>query len=377
MTSITTNALIALLTGFAVAWLLVIPYLVWTYRRRGELGLGHAFLTLMFLIYLMALWAFTLLPLPEESAAWCAVHATATPQLNPLQFLTDIAHEQRGAGLASLAHNPAVQQVVLNVVFFVPLGMFCRHLLRLRPLAAIGVGFGVSLLIEFTQLTGIWFLFQCPYRLFDVDDLIANTLGAAIGVLLAPLLRVVPGQRVTRGAEEPRPVGGWRRLLGIILDLGLTALLGAVILVGIRVAARLLHADVELPDVVAGPVLSDWVPAVVVLLMPALAGSGATPGQAIVRLRPVRATGGAPPQWARWVRFAVGSGGYFVLTGLGHFDGGFTLVASLLAIVSLVMVWVPRDHRGLTGAAARIRVVDARSEAAREGVTRPEAARSS
>src|SRR5699024_6018541 len=162
---------------------------------------AHALLALGFLIYLMALWTYTLLPLPQEIAAWCAANAADQPQLTPFRFVTDIVDNQRGTGLAAFARNPAVQQVVFNVAFFVPLGMFCRHLLRFRIVTTIAAGAVVSLIIEFTQLTGIWFLFQCPYRLFDVDDLIVNTAGAALGVLLAPLLRLVPGQRTSLPAE--------------------------------------------------------------------------------------------------------------------------------------------------------------------------------
>ena len=39
-------------------------------------------------------------------------------------------------------------------------------------------------LIEVGQLTGLFFLFQGSYRLFDVDDLLCNTLGGLIGYLM-------------------------------------------------------------------------------------------------------------------------------------------------------------------------------------------------
>ena len=34
------------------------------------------------------------------------------------------------------------------------------------------------------QFTGLWGFADCPYRLFDVDDLYFNTLGAGVGWLL-------------------------------------------------------------------------------------------------------------------------------------------------------------------------------------------------
>lgn len=50
---------------------------------------------------------------------------------------------------------------------------------QLHPVVTAALaGFAVSLFVEFTQLTGNWFLYPCPCRLFDVDDLIASTVGA-------------------------------------------------------------------------------------------------------------------------------------------------------------------------------------------------------
>jgi glycopeptide antibiotics resistance protein len=71
--------------------------------------------------------------------------------------------------------------VIGNVVVFIPLGFGLAgalHQTNLRQtfrLATLG-GFGLSLLIELSQLA-------IPSRTTDVDDLIFNTLGAAIGAL--------------------------------------------------------------------------------------------------------------------------------------------------------------------------------------------------
>lgn len=130
-------------------------------------------------------------PLPDEATVAAACRAGSGPQLRLFAFVGDIAKEGGIDGPRALLTNPASAQVLLNVVFFVPLGMLVRHLaLRGRLVAGlIGgtvVGFAVSLLIEVTQLTGDWFLYPCAYRLFDVDDLLANTVGALLGALLSP-----------------------------------------------------------------------------------------------------------------------------------------------------------------------------------------------
>ena len=42
-----------------------------------------------------------------------------------------------------------------------------------------------SLIIELSQLTGLFFTYPGSYRLFDVDDLLTNTLGGFLGTVLA------------------------------------------------------------------------------------------------------------------------------------------------------------------------------------------------
>lgn len=50
------------------------------------------------------------------------------------------------------------------------------------------IGFSVSLFFEITQLTGIYGLYNCPYRTFNVDDLMLNSAGTLAGFIIAPVL---------------------------------------------------------------------------------------------------------------------------------------------------------------------------------------------
>jgi glycopeptide antibiotics resistance protein len=354
----TTSAIAAFVAGLALALLLAVPYIAVSYRRRGELGVGHALLALAFLVYCMALWTYTLLPFPDATPAWCAEHAANAMQTRPLQFISDIRREQ-ATSTGTLLHNPAVQQAVFNVALFVPLGMFLRHLFRRGWLLTVVVGFAVSLFIECTQLTGVWYLFECPYRLFDVDDLITNTVGTALGVVAAPVLRLVPGQRISAPPSEPRPVTARRRLLGMAVDLLSVMLLGS--LIGIPYA---LLVGLNNVSPVESVLLGNYVPALVLLYVVPLFGNGATFGQRVVLLRPVGPDGGKPAVWRMTVRFLVGSGGYFLLQGLSllidkHFDD----VSSLLLLVSAITAFRPRGHRGLSGIIAGLQIVDSRVDA--------------
>ncbi len=73
----------------------------------------------------------------------------------------------------------------LNILLFVPLGLLLHNRGRHSLLTATLAGFGLSVLIELTQLTGVWFVYPCAYRHFDVNDIIFNTIGATVGALAA------------------------------------------------------------------------------------------------------------------------------------------------------------------------------------------------
>ncbi|TQM06132.1 VanZ family protein [Pseudonocardia kunmingensis] len=370
-------AVIAVFLGVALAGVLLVPYVAVVYRRRGELGPGRALIAFAALVYGLALVAYVLLPLPQVDAAFCARHlALAVPQLDPLRFLADIRAEQVGAGPRAVLANPAVQQVVFNVALFVPLGAFVRYLGRRSVVVAALVGVAVSVLVELTQYTGNWFLYPCAYRIADVDDLIANGLGALVGAIAAPLLAVVPGQRARAPhAGQPRPVTGARRLLGVVCDLVAVQLLGA--LVGVPLNAVLVFGAGVAVNGSARPEwvvalqqgLTFWLPAVVLLVLPPLVGAGGTAGQRAVLLRPALGDGHPPGRGRRLARTLAGTGG-FVLCQLA--GGALAGLAALWGAASLVALFTTRDHRGLGGVVTRTTVVDVRvDEAAAQSQSSP------
>ena len=72
-----------------------------------------------------------------------------------------------------------IKNSILNVMLFVPLGLFLPVLWeQFRKLhSAVVFGFSMSLVIELLQLL--------TYRATDVNDLITNSLGTAVGYLLS------------------------------------------------------------------------------------------------------------------------------------------------------------------------------------------------
>jgi glycopeptide antibiotics resistance protein len=140
-------------------------------------------------LYLMAVVYLTFLPLhlgpdPYEREWWIWVQAV------PFQDLLD---------------DPI--GLILNVLLFVPLGLLAPLLVRARRWwRAALAGLLVSAAIEALQF--IADVTISPGRVADVDDLIANVLGAVLGFLLLQLLLLlVPVfRRIVERASWPAPV---------------------------------------------------------------------------------------------------------------------------------------------------------------------------
>jgi hypothetical protein len=380
-------AFIAVLAGVVLAIALFVPYVARQYRRRGELGLGHAMLSFAGLLYCLGLLAYVTLPVPRLTVDFCARHGVREPQLRPLRFLADVRGEATGAGVGALLHNPALTQVLMNIALFVPLGMFVRYLFRRGVLVTTLIGFAASLFIEVTQLTGNWSLFPCPYRLFDVDDLLANTLGALSGALTAPLLRLVPGQRsVTVPPGVPRRVSAGRRLLGMVCDFVLLNLLGVLFGALFRIALATVHGRFDgewegldtLPGFPVGaPLVGTWLPWLLVFVVVPLAGNGTSPGQRVVMLDALTADGARPAAGRRLARSMAGMGGYVLLSGISDLTGppllepAASALAGGLAVLSIIGVWTTREHRGLSYAVTGLHLADVRTSTTETRILAP------
>ena len=223
-----TNALIAIALGSALAMLLFVPTAAVQYRLNGTLGPGDLATLLSAAVYGLALWTYTLLPMPESGRYLCK-----TSNLEPLGSIDGLWAGDPGGGGTALLRDPVFLQLALNLLLFVPLGFFLRVILKRGFVVAGLVGLAVSLLIETTQLTGVWTLYDCPYRLFDVDDLLVNTTGAVAGSLLS----VIAVRRRTGDAVMPTRITRGRRLVGMASDLWFMVLFGGFVALAYRAAA--------------------------------------------------------------------------------------------------------------------------------------------
>lgn len=328
------NALIATALGTLVAIALLIPVAAYEYRRDGRLGPGDLAILLSGAVYGLALWTYTLLPIPADDTYACVGRQT-----EPLATIRAIGFRDSD-GAMGLVRDPAFLQVALNVLLFVPLGFYVRKLLGRGVVVATVLGFGISLLIETTQTTGVWHLFDCAYRRFDVDDLIVNTLGAAAGSLLAALV-----VRRRRGEIVlPTSISYGRRLVGMVCDVLFVVLLGAVVVVAYKGAFHygLASSYSDIDDRVR--TWLQWgVPAAVEAGLVLFAGR--TFGELVVSVRAVARRRALTPA-SRVVKLAVGVGPFLALGVLMPAWSTWALLG--YAVVSVLAALPTREHRGLS-----------------------------
>ena len=338
-------AVLAITLGAVLAMLVIAPLVAVDFRRRAGFGVARFLLWGGALVAVLAIWTATVLPLPDPAAIRCAGSNTDVTAL-----AADVREALVRAGAADT--DAALWPLLLNVLLFVPLGFLLRVLADRGVVAAVVVGFAVSAFVEVTQLTGVWSLYPCAYRMFDMDDLLTNTLGAVLGSLLA--LAVPRRLRASLpGADEPRAVTRVRRFLGMVCDVLAAWLLSLAVFVVVQLALYLLGAEAAVHDGTAASVIGDTVPIVVWFIV--TMATGGTVGDQAVQLR--FAGGQLPVGLARVLRFLGGIGGWLVLMAL---PGAWNFVAAIFAVLSVLMLLMTSDGRGLPGLVSGQRLTDAR-----------------
>ena len=303
----------ALLLWPFVALVLTVPMMIVQYRRYNKVIVSRAAWLYGFVLYALGLVFFTLYPMPDATGAFCQQYHLV-PQLNVLQFIADI----RGDGLR------AVLQLAMNVVFFMPLGVFGRLLFGWRFWQVAVGGLLVSVTIETAQLTGAFGLYDCSYRLFDIDDMITNTAGALLGWCATLLIPRKEVETAARGAVVRRP-GLARHAVAFLLDYTAMNICTIILLLGVYVIAG---NDVAMSLRGTAPIAAQLA---VFSVMPLLS-KGWSLGGATVRLNydDVPRTVG----W-RWMYYTVRAAVVYCLL-TPPFGWGWL---STVVVITLIIVW--------------------------------------
>jgi len=319
-----------------VALLLALPYALYQYRRFGAISIWKTFVVFTFILYCMCAVSLIVFPLPKDPSQ--IVEIAQTPQLHPFHFVeqiretTDFSWADRSTWGPTLKAR-AAYEAYFNVLLTVPLGAYLCYLFRCRWWMALLIGMATTLLFETSQLTGLFGIYDHPYRLFDVDDLILNTTGTMLGFwLMIPLTWALPSMdEVNEQARErgSSRVSLTRRVLAAVVDLAVLAVLFVLAWIMFSPTdaqiAKALAVDPSragaktlafrfigglFADPMSALLLALAIGAVLFAVIP-MASKGRTIGKALVGIRIVKADGGHAPAWGYWVRYLASA--FFLL----------------------------------------------------------------
>lgn len=206
-----------------VALAILLPFAALHYRRFGRIHPWRAIAVYAFAFYLVTALFLVILPLPErpssgaELAAWEERFGQLrTPVLDPTTFIRDIFKADPG-----VQRLRAAFQAVFNLMLLMPFGFGLAWLYKRRLVEVLGLGLALSLFFEVTQLTGVYWIWPGPFRLFDTGDLLVNTAGCVLGALPAIRLAragILPDLNSLEAPASTR-IGVIRRSLAFSIDL--------------------------------------------------------------------------------------------------------------------------------------------------------------
>lgn len=225
-----------------LAFVLSLPFFIRQYRQFGRFLFRRGFILYSFVFYLLCAYFLVILPLPDREMVaqmtgpkW--VLALGKPWL-------DLIHQTVFVWNQPATYLPAMKQSVFlepifNLILLFPLGVYLRYYFKMNIKRTFLISFMVSLFFEVTQLTGLFFIYPRPYRLFDVNDLIHNSLGGVLGYYCAPLLTFMLPTRAQldeSSYEKTTQVTLVRRFVATIIDWVIIEFVSALFLFGLKVA---------------------------------------------------------------------------------------------------------------------------------------------
>lgn len=227
MTSFSYAIKTAILLFPIVALLFTIPYIIYQYHKYGAVSSYRSIIVYSFLLYLMVAYFLVILPLPDIET----VSMMKTPSYNliPFHFISEIFSLSTFsvsdfATYFPTLKNPVVYEAVFNVFLTVPFGVYLHYYFEFDFKKTLFYSFCLTLFFELTQLSGLYFIYPRGYRVFDVDDLILNTLGGVIGYLLAFIpLKFLPTRKEIDQSSlvKGQKVSILRRAFSFGIDMGI------------------------------------------------------------------------------------------------------------------------------------------------------------
>lgn len=162
---------------------LIIRYI--KYMKSKEINLKNELLLFIFIIYLTGLMSVTILPKISIINGEFIINNVGYKYLNliPFKIFYDTIIEIKKDNIDYL-----IISFIGNIVMFIPIGILLPLIYKIDYKKTIIIGFSISLFIEIMQ-----FIFL--ERETDIDDLILNTLGVMIGLIMLKYIILFKNRR--------------------------------------------------------------------------------------------------------------------------------------------------------------------------------------
>jgi glycopeptide antibiotics resistance protein/uncharacterized RDD family membrane protein YckC len=294
--------------------------------------------------YLQCAFYVVILPLPdpatvmERKGPFCQL----VPFQNVLDFLEKSSFDiGRPATWLGALRESYFLEPLFNIILTIPFGVYLSYWFKRRLRGVAILSFLLSLFFELTQLTGLFWIYPNPYRIFDVNDLIMNTLGGVLGYFICTrFFGFLPGkERIDRqSAVRSGIVSYTRRVFALFVDEILLWIVSALIGMFTRDGTNDVYQLVFFL----------YFPVIAIILR------GGTPGKRLVKTKIDKTGAGGPPLSLRIVlRYALRNAPVlFFLSGTGSLElfaaphPQWFVILQLLLIVFVLIDWLIGFRRG-------------------------------
>ena len=176
--------IIAALISFLCLVVVTFPITL-KFIKKYKIELNKVIVGYSLILYFISVFFLVVFPAPSEDALIEYQEIKLQPGAFIWEFIekTSFKFDEPTTYLKALM-EPCFYTVVFNVLMLMPFGVFMCYFHRSFVNTLIYT-FILSFFLEFTQLTGIFGIYDVAYRIFDVDDLILNTIGGVCGFIIA------------------------------------------------------------------------------------------------------------------------------------------------------------------------------------------------
>jgi glycopeptide antibiotics resistance protein len=231
----------ALWTFPLIALLAAVPYVIYNYRKYGAVSVLRTVILFSFAFYLQCAYFLVILPLPDPAVV--AAMTGPTAEFIPFHFVYDFIEKAPFVFSQTSTWIPTLKSFVFleplfNFLLLMPFGIYLAYYFKAGWKKVLLFSFLLSLFFEISQLTGLFWLYPRPYRLFSLDDLMLNSLGGLLGYLIySGFLQFLPKRERMdeKSAKRSARVSYTRRFFAFGIDALIIALVSLLLSGGFKI----------------------------------------------------------------------------------------------------------------------------------------------